>query len=193
MIHKLRSTLKFLDKRFTQQFFRREFHLYNKGKSLRNPLTRSLVINYNSLNSLLHELFFEYGSDKGSPNNQVHPETLKVPHTYADLYFMLFNLSRYSVMRFFECGIGTNNLSFESNMGVNGIPGASLRSWRDYFPNAEIYGADIDPQAQFSEDRIDTYYVDQRNIESINIMWAQISCGDFDIIIDDGLHTFDAG
>jgi hypothetical protein len=193
MIQKLRSDLKFLDKKFTHQFFRRKLHLYNRAKSHRNPLTHSLVINYNSVNSLLHDLFFKYGSDKGSPISQVHPHTLKAPHTYADLYFMLFNLSRDSVKRFFECGIGTNNLRFESNMGVNGIPGASLRSWQDYFPNAEIYGADIDPQVQFSENRIHTYYVDQTNLESINKMWAQISCGEFDIIIDDGLHTFDAG
>ena len=38
----------------------------------------------------------------------------------------------------FECGLGTNNPNLKSNMTENGIPGASLRVWRDYFFNAKI-------------------------------------------------------
>lgn len=34
-------------------------------------------------------------------------------------------------------------------------PGASLRVWRDFFPNAVIYGWDIDPSAMvYDEERI---------------------------------------
>jgi len=92
----------------------------------------------------------------------------------------------------FECGLGTNNPNLQSNMTVNGIPGASLRVWRDYFKNAQIYGADIDKDILFQEDRIKTYYVDQLNTRSIEIMWKEIGIQNFDIIIDDGLHTTDA-
>ena len=42
-----------------------------------------------------------------------------------------------------------------------GKPGASLRVWRDYFPNAIIYGADIDKDILFAEERIKTFYIDQ--------------------------------
>jgi hypothetical protein len=92
----------------------------------------------------------------------------------------------------FECGLGTNNPDFQSNMTVDGMPGASLRVWRDYFKNAQIYGADIDKDILFQEDRIKTYYVDQLNTPSIGTMWKEIVVQNFDIIIDDGLHTVDA-
>ena len=93
----------------------------------------------------------------------------------------------------FECGIGTNNSDVESNMSSNGKPGASLRVWRDYFPNAQIIGADIDDRILFNEDRIKTYKVNQRDASSIEKMWTAIDRNNFDIIIDDGLHTLDAG
>ena len=38
----------------------------------------------------------------------------------------------------FECGLGTNNPDLQGNMTVDGMPGASLRVWRDYFKNAQI-------------------------------------------------------
>jgi hypothetical protein len=78
-------------------------------------------------------------------------------------------------------------------MGVNGKPGASLRVWKDYFPNATIYGADIDKDVLFEEPRIKTYYVDQLDPESIGEMWSEVGIKDFDFMIDDGLHTFEAG
>ena len=33
--------------------------------------------------------------------------------------------------------------------------------WKEYFSNAEIYGADIDKNVLFFENRIKTYHVDQ--------------------------------
>ena len=92
----------------------------------------------------------------------------------------------------FECGLGTNNPDLQSNMTVDGMPGASLRVWRDYFKNAQIYGADIDKDIIFQENRIKTFYVDQMNNTSIETMWKEIGIQNFDIIIDDGLHTTDA-
>ena len=38
-----------------------------------------------------------------------------------------------------------------------------------------------------------TFYLDQTSKESIEAMWRAIQISDFDLIIDDGLHTFDAG
>jgi hypothetical protein len=68
----------------------------------------------------------------------------------------------------FECGLGTNNPNLASNMTDTGMPGASLRVWRDYFRNAKIYGGDIDKEILFEEDRIKTFYVDQLDTSSIN-------------------------
>lgn len=77
-------------------------------------------------------------------------------------------------------------------MTENGIPGASLRVWRDYFFNANIYGADIDKDILFKEEKIKTFYVDQLDTKSIKQMWANIGVENFDIIIEDGLHEPEA-
>ena len=78
-------------------------------------------------------------------------------------------------------------------MGPNGRPGASLYGWAEYFPNASIYGADIDTNILFNTDRIRTYYCDQRKPNVIENMWRNPDLAtDFDIIIEDGLHSFSA-
>jgi len=60
--------------------------------------------------------------------------------------------------------------------------------WRDYFPNAEIIGIDINPACQqFNGDKIKIHTGDQAN-ESFLLEVAQ-EHGPFDIIIDDGGHV----
>jgi hypothetical protein len=78
-------------------------------------------------------------------------------------------------------------------MGVPGRPGASLRGWRELFPHAHVYGADVDTTILFEEDRIKTFRCDQLDEESIRVLWSQpdLQAG-MDIIIEDGLHTFEA-
>jgi hypothetical protein len=78
-------------------------------------------------------------------------------------------------------------------MGPQGVPGASLRVWRDYFPNSEVFGADIDESVLFEEERIKTFALDQRDSESVANMWKRIGRSGFDLMIDDGLHVFEAG
>ena len=77
-------------------------------------------------------------------------------------------------------------------MGLQGKPLASLRAWRDYFPNANVYGADIDKEILKNEDKIKTYYVDQTSVISISELFKNIGSVNFDIIIDDGLHEYNA-
>ena len=133
-----------------------------------------------------------YGSDKGEIKQNGHPYTW-ASHTYADYYSTLFSHCRDSVRKVFECGLGTNNPELMSSMGVNGKPGASLRVWRDYFPNAMIYGADIDKDVLFEESRIKTFYMDQLDPQSIQEYWERLGEDNFDFMLDDGLHTFEAG
>ncbi len=134
----------------------------------------------------------KYGSDKGEIIKGPHPYAWP-SHTYSDYYQRLWGHCRGNVKRVFECGLGSNNPNFPSSMGTLGRPGASLRVWRDYFPNAQIYGADIDKNILFSEERISTYYIDQLNPQAIAKCWLEIGDENFDFIIDDGLHTFEAG
>jgi|LakMenE01Jun11ns_1017448.scaffolds.fasta_scaffold9866223_2 hypothetical protein len=133
-----------------------------------------------------------YGSDKGELKKEGHPYPWP-SHTYTDVYSRLFSYRRNEVNKIFECGIGTNNPNLISSMGASGMPGASLRVWRDYFPNAIVIGADIDNDVLFEENRIKTFYIDQTNPNTIETFWNLLNLSDFDIIIDDGLHTFEAG
>ena len=98
---------------------------------------------YNT-NNYLSELCELYGSDKGFVNIEKKTPYDWDPHAYSIIYNNLFSHCRENIKLVFECGIGTNNLNFESNMTLNGKPGASLKVWKDYFVNAQIFGADID-------------------------------------------------
>ena len=83
----------------------------------------------------------------------------------------------------------------KSSKEINGEPGASLRMWRDFFPLARVIGVDIEKEVLFKEERIETYYCDQLKSESIEnfAKEAYIVEGYADIIIDDGMHDFEAG
>lgn len=130
----------------------------------------------------------KYGSDKGTVCG-------RNAHNYTLLYHEMFKNRINDKMNVFELGVGTNNPHKPSNMygiDISYAPGASLRAWREYFPMSDIYSADIDTDILFNEERIKTFYCDQRDPESIKELWNKIDDVDFDIIIEDGLHEFDA-
>jgi hypothetical protein len=55
-----------------------------------------------------------------------------------------------------------------------------------------VFGADIDRNCLFQDNRIQTFWCDQLSVQAIRDLWAQSALqGGMDIIIDDGLHTFD--
>ena len=134
-------------------------------------------------NKQLTDLMNLFGSDKGGRNKH---------HNFASYYSEIFFHKRNDIKNFLEIGLGTNNTSVLSNMGPNGIPLASLRAWRDYFKNANIYGADIDKNILKNEDRIETFYVDQTDPITIKEMFKNIGEKKFDIILEDGLHEYNA-
>ncbi len=142
--------------------------------------------------SELCRLFDFYGSDKGSNSTGGLYIYGHSPHSYGDIYEHLFCGIKENNISLLECGIGSANLEVPSNMGLDASPGASLRAWRDYFPNASIYGCDIDKSCLIEEDRISSGYADQLEIDSIAAMWEGFGRPLFDIVIDDGLHTADA-
>lgn len=156
-------------------------------------MTYEIKIKYNKSNSnLLSNLSKKYGSDKGSPHTNDSGPFYWNYHTYTDFYSIIFENIRDKSLNIFECGIGSNDESIKSNMTSSGIPGASLRMWKEYFPNSNIYGADIDKKILFNEERIKTFFIDQTLKQSILDMWSNIP-EMIDIIIDDGLHEFYAG
>lgn len=146
-----------------------------------------IVIRYQQdMASPLSLLCDKYGSDKGSADSAAGPYHWP-SHTYTDYYTLLFAHTRDSVRNVFECGIGN------SRMGETYRPGASLRVWRDYFPHANMVGADILEENLFTDEKINTYYVDQTDPDSIRSLWDSVDVQSFDLMIDDGLHTYEAG
>ena len=129
-------------------------------------------------------MFDEVGSDKGVGW-----------HQYSRFYYELFSVLKKVPFDFFEMGLGTNNTEIASNMGAGGNPGASHQIWKIFFRRAQIYGADIDQNILFEDSRIKTFYCDQTKEADIQAMWNSEELRDkkFGVILDDGLHTPEAG
>lgn len=123
----------------------------------------------------LKALLDEYGSDKANL------------HNYHYVYGRVFAAAG-DVGSVLEIGLGTNDPDVLSTMGPAGQPGASLRAFRDYLPNATFFGADVDRQVLFGEERISTFFVDQTDPDSLETLGRRLP-QELDVIIDDGLHA----
>jgi hypothetical protein len=122
----------------------------------------------------LCELAIKYGADKAP----------QIMHSYTPIYYELFKNKR-AIKKVLEIGIGFPELmSFVPNYTI----GASLYMWRDFFPEATIYSADIRKDILINEDRIKSFYVDQSDEGSLNHLVEEMG-KDFDLIIDDGSHV----
>ncbi|MGE5689863.1 MAG: class I SAM-dependent methyltransferase [Pseudomonadota bacterium] len=67
------------------------------------------------------------------------------------------------------------------------LDGASLRMWRDYFPNGRIYGIDIDPATSVhAGDRIGVFNGAQSDCAFLDRVLDAI--GGVDLVVDDGSH-----
>lgn len=116
----------------------------------------------------LDELGHKYGTDKASGS-----------HDYLRWYTTFFEHMRYKAITFVEIGIAS---------------GASIKTWRDYFPNALIVGMDIqsdEEKLKLSEDRVRLSFGDQSSQTALDdmLMW----CGGApDVVNDDAGHQPDA-
>lgn len=137
---------------------------------------------YNDETSLrLRNLFIKFGSDKGNSNS--------LPNLYSTIINNLYLKSRDVTL--LEIGLGTNNVDIDSNMGIFGKPGASVRAFREFLrPQDKIIGADVDRRILFSESGIETQFVDQLSVESLSDFVSRND--NFDLIIDDGLHILES-
>jgi hypothetical protein len=122
----------------------------------------------------LCELAEKYGADKCP----------KINHSYTPFYYELFKDIRNDVKKVFEFGVG-NNRQFKHI--PNYTLGASLYVWRDFFPNAQIYGADIEPESIFDDGRVKTFLCDERDKNQIEELIKKVG-SDIDIFIDDASH-----
>lgn len=126
----------------------------------------------------LCKLAYKYGSDKCP----------QIKHSYTPFYFELLKDKRKSIKKVLEIGVG-NYAIMQHVARIKGAyqRGASLYMWRDFFPNAQIYGADVLPEAMFTDERITTYVCDQANKDDLARL-INITGTDVDLFIDDGSH-----
>jgi hypothetical protein len=112
----------------------------------------------------LDELGLKHGTDKASNG-----------HGYLEFYESYFSPLRNNPISVLELGV---------------YNGASLKTWEDYFPRAEIIGVDILPSCKRLErDRVKIELADQSNVE--HLTRVALAHGPFDIIIEDGSHLWD--
>ena len=136
----------------------------------------------------LQRLLVKYGSDKHD-----------AWHAYTGIYSTVLSSLR-PRSNILEVGMGTNNTKLVSAMHSSHRPGASLRAWRDFMPEARIFGADVDRDISgdsvlFRErsGRISTAWADQLDLKSLRALPGQFRVAGFDLIIDDGLHAVGSG
>ena len=110
----------------------------------------------------LTQLGVKYNTDKATD------------HNFTPFYDNFLNQYRETFTNIFEIGVQY---------------GPSIRMWSDYFPNAKIYGADINLLVEKENDRMFLFdKIDQSNREDLAKVLNQSSY-EFDLIIDDGGHT----
>ena len=126
-------------------------HLWVKGASLFIPQLNQLLEHTNYKFDIIDINDFQNDNAMSLGNIlQNNNSDKSTTHDYHILYsFVLDKLGVNSKLNLLEIGMGTNNPTIVSSMGVNGRPGASLYAFREYLPNSNIYGADIDKDILF--------------------------------------------
>ena len=91
---------------------------------------------------------------------------------YGDIYDKHFAPFRDQPINILEIGV---------------LRGGSMRMWEKYFPNANIFGIDIDKDClQYQSDRTKIFIGDQSDVSFLRNVKAKIPR--VDILIDDGSH-----
>ena len=115
----------------------------------------------------------------------------KIKHNYTPYYYDL--LKDKPIKKVIEMGIGYyENIKYGEHTWDKKLKrkyhkGASLKMWRDFFPNAQIYGVDIQEDTMFEDERIKTFVFDERKWTHMRKLINQTG-SDIDLFIDDGSH-----
>ncbi len=104
----------------------------------------------------------KYKTDKGS-----------ALHQYTEVYECFFYPMRSSARKICEIGVKE---------------GASLKMFADYFPQAVIFGIDIEDTSRLNSDRIRTFIADQADRKQLQA-FTDANGSRYDLILDDGGHS----
>jgi hypothetical protein len=99
-------------------------------------------------------------------------------HKYTPHYHRHFRSWRDRKLNILEIGIG--------GYKREGQGGGSLQMWKAYFPNAQIFGLDIEDKSFVDQPRIRTFQGDQTDPGILTSIVE--TAGELHIVIDDGSH-----
>jgi len=103
-------------------------------------------------------------------------KTDKADHRFDIPYSFFFDERRHQVKAVLEIGVKR---------------GASLRVWEEYFPEARVFGVDINPKyTRSASERSRVFIGSQTDHELLRQVSAAADFG-FDLIVDDGSHMSD--
>ncbi len=108
----------------------------------------------------LDQIAIECGTDKSS-----------LSHSYTKYYDMFFRRYRYDAVNVLDIGTWT---------------GGSLKMWKEYFENGNIFGIDYEDKSQYDGERVKTFIADQSVPTQLLEVMKQIPPPN--IIIEDGSH-----
>jgi hypothetical protein len=125
---------------------------------LRGDLDFENVFSTQNNTNRFKEIGLKYGCDKVSR------------HRYHEIYPDVFEKYQNKEINLFEIGIDE---------------GKSLKVWKEYYPNCNVFGMDI--QNEIANEDVTIFKGDQSNLEDLNNIISKIpKC---DVIIDDGSHV----
>ena len=118
----------------------------------------------------LTEIANKLGTDKGTEHFE--------HHSYTETYEKFFNPIKDEKIKMLEIGIADPR-----------FPGASIQMWTKFFSNLDFIGFDINKDCKsYEKENVRIFIGDQSIPEDLNKCVNEYG-GDYDIIIDDGLHT----
>lgn len=118
----------------------------------------------------LTEIANRLGTDKGTQHFEYH--------SYTETYQKLFYPLKDEKIKMLEIGIADPR-----------FPGASIQMWTEFFSNIDFIGFDINQDCKnYEKGNVRIFIGDQSVTEDLNKCVVEYG-GDYDIIIDDGLHT----
>ncbi len=94
-------------------------------------------------------------------------------HHYTPIYYELFRDKRMSIKKVLEIGVGE---------------GAGVRTFAEFFPNATLFGAEIDPKRIWNKDSVEIFLCDQSSRPDLESL-IQKTGPDLDVVIEDGSHV----
>jgi hypothetical protein len=118
----------------------------------------------------LTEIANKLGTDKGTEHFEYH--------SYTETYQKFFYPIKDEKIKMLEIGVADPR-----------FPGASIKMWTEFFSNLDFIGFDINQNCkEYEKENVRIFIGDQSVTEDLNRCINEYG-GDYDIIIDDGLHT----